>query len=176
MDPLLLSLSALLQRNLTSRAFEGLSIYPSILPLITAHVSSRPRSPLLLKQRQLWWIFHVGTLPQLHCVEQGERHAMTPDRPTHTPASARRQPFFLVCLRDTPTPFFCFLPHLSLFPSVTDISSLTADLFTVSLNVSFIAELLLIHLISAQMPTYGYKSVFAQIATFRVLNDMITHF
>lgn len=52
---------------------------------------------------------------------------------------------------------------------------MAADHLAVSLNFSMTTELLPIHLILlAKMPTYGYKSVFAQTATFIALNDIMT--
>lgn len=82
---------------------------------------------------------------------------MTTDKP-RTPASARRQPFFSVCLPDTPTS--SFFPA-SRFPSVRDTTVLSAeslapDHLAVSLKFSMTTELLLIHLtLLAKMPTYG---------------------
>lgn len=78
-----------------------------------------------------------------------------------------------MCCPDTPTPFF---PPIFLLSQATVLSaeSLTADRLSASLDFSTTSELLPVHLIPlVKMPTYGYKSVFAQTAPFTALNGSI---
>lgn len=155
MDPLLVSPSHPMKKSLSKLDIK--SICGTLHLSIVAHFPHLPATPsprhsFLSKNN-----FGEYFMGYIASVSQGEWHAMTTDKP-RTPASARRQPFFSVCLPDTPTS--SFFPA-SRFPSVRDTTVLSAeslapDHLAVSLKFSMTTELLLIHLtLLAKMPTYG---------------------